>query len=154
MKIQSFIGEYLEKINRHDLVEFYSLEPFDINVQALERTLVDKTFAICDYYLDNKAKNHSRHLYDICKTLPSVSLDSNLAHLFCEVRHYRQKIVVCKSAQEGNKLNDILERIIEEDSFKEDYTKKTQNLLYENISYNQVKKSLITLKDFLGKFDI
>ena len=154
MIIQSFIGEYLEKINRHDLAMLYSLQSFEINVQALERTIVDKTFAICDYYLDNKTKNHSRHLYDIHKILSAIDLNSDLANLFSEVRNYRQKIVVCKSAQEGNKLNDILNRIIEDDSFEKDYTGKTQNLLYENISYNQVKQSLITLKDFLSEFDV
>ena len=153
-RIQSFIGEYLEKINRHDLVELYSLEPFDINVQTLERTLVDKTYAICDYYIDDKCTNHSRHLYDIYKILSTINLDSDLANLFSEVRKYRQKIVVCRSAQEGVKLNDILNRIIEEDSFKTDYTKKTQNLLYENVAYNLTKQALVKLKDFLDEFNI
>ena len=154
MIIQSFIGEYLKKINRHDLVELYSLEPFEINVQALERTLVDKTYAICDYYLENKTKNHSRHLYDIYKILSSVSLDSNLANLFLEVRKYRQKISVCHSAKEGIKLNSILNKIVEEDSFMKDYTGNTSKLLYEYVSYNIAKDSLIKLKDFLSEFDV
>ena len=57
-----FIGEYLESIGRHDLVMEYGLEPFELQVQTLSRTLVDKTFAICDYYLSKKCHKHSRHI--------------------------------------------------------------------------------------------
>ena len=49
--IQTFIGQYLDSINRHDLVEQYELEPFKVVTQSLDRTLIDKTFAICDYYI-------------------------------------------------------------------------------------------------------
>ena len=91
-EFSSFIGDYFESLGRHDLVEKYELAPFSLQVQTLERTLVDKTFAICDYYIDGKCDNHSRHLYDISKLLTKVNLDNNLANLFEEVRNYRNKI--------------------------------------------------------------
>ena len=40
---------------------------FEMPVQTLERTLIDKIFAICDYYLENMKERDSRHIYDICK---------------------------------------------------------------------------------------
>ena len=152
--IQSFVGEYLEKINRHDLVEKYELEPFLITVQTLERTLVDKTYAMCDYYIDNKSKNHSRHIYDIYKILSVVDLNNGLSDLFKEVREHRKKIIVCKSAQDGISIGTILNNIIEEDFFKKDYEGTTFTLLYEQISYQKCKDTLIRLKDFLTQYNL
>ena len=152
--IQPFVGEYLEKINRHDLVEKYELEPFLINVQTLERTLVDKTYAICDYYIENKSKNHSRHLYDIYKILPIIELNKELAKLYQQVRNHRKKIPVCKSAKDGVSVADILEKIIEEDFFKNDYEGTTLKLLYEQIPYKFCKETLIKLKVFLAQYNL
>ena len=145
----SFIGDYLESTNHHDLVEKYGLEPFNLQVQTLERTLVDKTFAICDYYLDRKCDNHSRHLYDISKLLTKVNLDQNLAALFEEVRSYRNNISVCVSARDGIRLSQLIDAIIKNKSYKNDYESKTMVLLYEKYPYSVCEKSLIRLRDFL-----
>lgn len=149
MIIQSFVGEYLEKIGRHDLVEQFELLPFEVMVQSLSRTLVDKTFAICDYYLTGKCNKHSRHLYDIYKILTELNLDESLTNLFREVKIIRQRIPVCVSAKEDVKLNAIIEKITKEDSFMEDYNKSTFPLLYESIKYEDCIKSLSLLEKFL-----
>lgn len=148
-EFSSFIGDYFESLGRHDLVEKYELTPFNLQVQTLERTLVDKTFAICDYYIDDKCENHSRHLYDISKLLTKVNLDKNLANLFEEVRSYRNKISVCRSARDGMKLNQLLDAIIRNKSFKNDYESKTMVLLYEKYPYNECENALIRMRDFL-----
>lgn len=44
----SYIGEFLTSSNYAEVANKYELEPFKIEVQALERTFVDKVFAICD----------------------------------------------------------------------------------------------------------
>ena len=148
-EFSSFIGDYFESIGRHDLVEKYELAPFNLQVQTLERTLVDKTFAICDYYIDDKCENHSRHLYDISKLLTKVNLDKILANLFEEVRSYRNKISVCRSARDGMKLNQLLDAIIRNESFKNDYESKTMVLLYEKYPYSECESALIRMRDFL-----
>ena len=51
----------------------YGLYPFDMKVQGLDRTFVDKVFAICDYYLQDNINKHSRHLYDVYGTLTLVN---------------------------------------------------------------------------------
>ena len=129
--IQSFVGEYLEKIGRHDLVELYDLGPFEIVTQSLERTLVDKTFAICDYYLSNKCKGHSRHIYDISKIMSVIDLDSTIVVLFKQVREYRKDNPICYSASESFIISELVSEIIDKDSFKEDYNQTTFMLLYE-----------------------
>ena len=153
-EFSSFIGDYFESLGRHDLVEKYELTPFNLQVQTLERTLVDKTFAICDYYIDGKCDNHSRHLYDISKLLTKVNLDKNLANLFEEVRSYRNKISVCRSARDGMKLNQLLDAIIKNGSFKNDYESKTMVLLYEKYPYSECEKALIRMRDFLSSFSL
>lgn len=62
MAATSFIYDYLKQIGREDLIKQFSLESFELNVQGIERTFIDKIFAVGDYYLDNKITEHSRHL--------------------------------------------------------------------------------------------
>lgn len=154
LSIQSFIGEYLKTIGRDDLVTLYELEPFEVNVQALSRTVVDKTFAICDYYLSNKTNKHSRHLYDLYKISTVLSYDENLIALFKQVREYRRTLKVCLSAKEGIILSDVLDKIIKDDFFKEDYQKTTFFLLYDQINYQTCLKTLIKLQSFLKQHDL
>ena len=149
-----FICDYFESIGRHDLVEQYELEPIVLQVQSLSRTLVDKTFAICDYYLSKKCKNHSRHLYDISKLLTRVKFDESLADLFKQVREYRKEIVICKSAKEGIKLYDLMNKILTEQSYKKDYESITMTLLYEEYPYTICEQSLIDLANFLKSYDL
>ena len=61
-----------------DLLVDYRLEPFEMKVQGLDRTLADKVFAICDYHLQNKVGKHSRH------TLKAVLEGEHLAKLIDE----------------------------------------------------------------------
>ncbi|MBE6133558.1 MAG: nucleotidyl transferase AbiEii/AbiGii toxin family protein [Erysipelotrichaceae bacterium] len=153
-RIQSFIGEYLESINRYDLVEKYELQSFDVVVQDISRTFVDKTSAICDYYLRDKCDGHSRHLYDLYKILPLVSLNDGLKQLFEEVNEYRKQIKICITAKQGIKLYTVLEKLIEENSYKDDYADKTYLLLYEKVSYNECIIALKEILEFLKEYDI
>ena len=152
--IQTFIGQYLDSINRHDLVEQYELEPFKVVTQSLDRTLIDKTFAICDYYISGNCEKHSRHLYDIYKILPNIKLDSELANLFLRVKEYRDKIRVCLSARDGIKLNQLMKAIIDRDSYKEDYVSNTTLLLYDKVDYKDAIKALIELQKFLEDYNL
>lgn len=72
--VDNYIYRFLNKINRLDLAERYGLMPFEITTQTIERTLVDKIFALCDYYIQGKTDRHSRHLYDIHKIVETMGL--------------------------------------------------------------------------------
>lgn len=77
----NYIYRFLKMTEQESLAEEFNLMPFEITTQAIERTLVDKVFAVCDYYLAGKVDRHSRHLYDIYKILEYITPDASLAEL-------------------------------------------------------------------------
>ena len=113
----------------------YHIEPFEMKVQGLDRTLADKVFAICDYYLQNRIKKHSRHIYDIYKLLPLVEVNENFKKLVEEVRTVRKCSNICPSAQDDADVAELLQTIIEQKIYKEDYQNLTEALLEEEVSY-------------------
>ena len=94
----SMIYDYLINSNQKNLIDKYELRPFNIKVQALERTFVDKVFAICDYFISGKKERNSRHIYDLYKIYPHIKLDNNLKQLFMEIKLLRKEKNSCYSA--------------------------------------------------------
>ena len=78
MLASSLIYDYLERNGYTEMIEQYSLQPFVLNVQSAERTLIDKVFALGDYYLSYVVYEHSRHVYDIYKLLGVVTLNDSM----------------------------------------------------------------------------
>lgn len=150
-EIQSFIGQYIEHIGKADILEEYGLQSFTVKTLILERTLIDKIYAICDYHISNKYEKHSRHLYDISKILKVVDLDNGFIELFNNVGSIRSRSPICYSANPNIKISDILHEIISTKAFKKDYDHLTNNLLYENYSYNKCEEDIIKIENFLRK---
>ena len=71
------------------LIATYDLGTFPMRVQSLNRTLIDKVFAVCDYYMQRKAHRNARHLYDIYKLTEHVEIDDDFLKLVKEVRAHR-----------------------------------------------------------------
>lgn len=138
----SMIGEYLTDIGQTDALSSFGLEPFDIKVQSLERTLVDKVFALCDYYLRDEVTRQSRHIYDIWKLMAEVNW-KNQKDLIEDVRRDRSTNKTCLSAQPGVSVSDVLTNIIEKDYFKKDYEDVTEALLIKKVSYEE---SIVAIK--------
>lgn len=107
-----------------------------MNVQSVERTFIDKVFAICDYRIQNMQDRDSRHLYDICKLLPMVKLDQNLDKLIDRVRTDRMLSKNNPSAQLEYNIPEMLKEIISSRFYESDYRNVTQKLLYEDIDYD------------------
>lgn len=149
--LQSFIGQLLAEWGRDDLLQLYELEAFNVLANSLERTFVDKVFAICDYFLVSNGipPRQSRHIYDLHKLVGLVSLDENMASLFAQVREQRKGSYRCPSAEEGASLPDILDDILKSDSYRSDYNNVTLSLLYEDVSYEEAIQSLARIRDFL-----
>lgn len=135
MEASSLIYDYLLKAGLNDVIEKYSLEPFKINVQTADRTLVDKVFALCDYYLSDRITEHSRHIYDIYKLLEVVELNDELKLLAELVRQERTINKTCLSAAEGVDINALLGEIIDKKVYKDDYESITEVLLYDSVDY-------------------
>lgn len=141
LPVNNYIGEMM-KIEAPDRIEYYNLESFNMKVQELNRTLADKVFAICDYYLQGKIKKHSRHLYDIYRLYPIVAQTEDFKALVNDVRNERSKSAVCPSAKANIDIPTILKKIILEESYKADYERITMSLLGENIGYDEVISTL------------
>lgn len=145
--VDNYIYRFLNKINRLDLAEAYDLMPFEITTQTIERTLVDKVFALCDYYMQGKIERHSRHLYDIHKIIETTGISDELPKLIPEVRAVRSEMLVCPSAKEGVCVSDILREIIESQIYKSDYEDITLGLLFVPETYETVIQSLKKVLD-------
>lgn len=141
LPVHSYIGDMMEK-EAPDAITEYMLTPFRMKVQGIDRTLVDKVFAVCDYYLQGKVLKHSRHLYDIYKLVPLVPQDDKFRNLVREVREIRAKSAICPSALPEVDIPMLLEKIIEEKAYKTDYDFLTKQLLEEKVSYETVIDSL------------
>ena len=151
LAVGSYIGKLLQEEAPEMLTE-YSLNPFEMKVQGLDRTLIDKVFAVCDYYLSGRVKKHSRHIYDIYKLSPLVRQDDDFKKLIQEVRDVRSKASICLSAQPDVNVTELLYKIIRDEVYKEDYNTLTVRLLKEKVDYNEAIQALRKIADS-GFFD-
>ena len=127
----TYIYDYLKSINRNDIIERYELNPFIVKVQSLERTFVDKIFAICDYYLSSKVERNSRHLYDLYKLSEVIDMNS-LGLLISEVKEYRKSNPSCLSCKDGVFIKNIIKKIIDEKYYEYNYVNITSKLIDRN----------------------
>ena len=133
--VGSFVGRFCLDRNIILPVPFEAAEVI-MNVQSVERTFVDKVFAVCDYKIQNMQDRDSRHLYDICKLLREVELNEELDKLIDMVRDDRMQSKNNPSAQLEYFIPDMLKEIIRSRFYEPDYKNVTQKLLYEDISYD------------------
>lgn len=133
--VGSFVGRFCLDRNIILPVPFEAAEVM-MNVQSVERTFVDKVFAVCDYKIQNMQDRDSRHLYDICKLLQEVELSEELDELIDMVRDDRMQSKNNPSAQLEYVIPDMLKEIIRSRFYEPDYKNVTQKLLYEDISYD------------------
>lgn len=142
MPAASYIYDYLTENDYTGFITQYHLEPFEIRVQTADRTLVDKVFALCDYYMSGSVTEHSRHIYDIFRLSEIVFPGRSLKDLAEEVREEREPHKTCLSAAEGVSVNTILREIIDKEAYKEDYKNTTRSLLFTPVSYDTAISAL------------
>lgn len=133
--VGSFVGRFCLERSIILPIPFEAAEVM-MNVQSIERTFVDKVFAVCDYKIQNMQDRDSRHLYDICKLLREVELNEELDKLIDMVRDDRMQSKNNPSAQLEYIIPDMLKEIIRSRFYEPDYKNVTQKLLYEDISYD------------------
>ena len=152
LPVHSYIGDMMET-EAADARKEFLLEPFEMKVQGIERTLIDKVFAVCDYYMKRETRRHSRHLYDIYKLLPLVPLTPEFGNLINEVRLVRAvNAKLCPSAQPDVVISDLMMKLVEEGAYKSDYEDITSRLLEEQVPYDTAICAIKQIKDS-GLFD-
>lgn len=143
-KIDSHVGRFLMETSPES-VEKYGLEEFDMRLQSVERTYIDKIFAICDYFIQGKARRYSRHMYDIYILTQYISFDSSFQKLVEEVRNHRMTMKMCPSAGEGFDIPVLLREICASDFFKTDYEEVTSYFIQEKVAYEDIVIRLLKI---------
>jgi predicted nucleotidyltransferase component of viral defense system len=163
--IKSFIAEYLNDTNKMEFVKKYELEEFYINTLSIERTLVEKIFALVrasyDLNYERELKNRIRHLYDIHLILKNKSIKS-----FICTEDFRNMINEIRAEDVNNEkyIGEWINRPISEARFfsdidiswellKESFVKKLSVIIIGDMPKSEdVYKSLVLLKNHLKDY--
>lgn len=146
--VGNLVNDYLTICNK-ELIEEFDLMPFDMRVQSLSRTFIDKAFALCDYYMEGKSKRYSRHLYDLYKLKLLVSIDDALKELLSEVRLHRSQLASCPSAKPDVNVRRKIYEFCESDFYKADYDRITDYFTSDIISYEDTIQNVKEIADML-----
>lgn len=137
MEVDSYIYQVL-KVDNMDFIREYELEPFIMTLQSIERTFIDKVFALCDYYIKDDVNKHSRHIYDLYKLLPQITFDDIFKQLVEEVRNERLKMPkMCPAAEAGIDINEYLQVIVDKRIYEKDYDEITSYFQKERVDYDE-----------------
>ncbi len=142
LEADSLVYQYLNDNGYDSFIKQYDLQPFELNVQTAERTLLDKLYALADYYLLDTTTEHSRHIYDIYRLSEIVTIDDTLKDLACSVADERKPHKMCLSVHEGTNVTDVLREIINKKIYKNDYETITEPLLFESVPYDMAVSAL------------
>ena len=114
--------------------------------------MIDKIYALADYYLLGTTAEHSRHMYDIYKLSDIVEVNESLKELAVSVAEERKSHKMSLSVQDGVKTGEVLRQIIADRIYEDDYEQITKPLLFEDVSYQQ---AIAALENILqsGLFD-
>lgn len=140
--IGSYIGDYFVKRGRLDLAKQYRLDGFEMKLQSIERTYIDKIFALCDYYMQGKSKRYSRHLYDIYKLSYVIDVEKALDNLYTEIRKHRKTMEICPSADDGVDISKVITAFCDEDFYKNDYQEITNYFSHDYVAYEDAIKQM------------
>jgi predicted nucleotidyltransferase component of viral defense system len=149
MEVSDYITKYLNKNDRTDLIKKYELFPFVMPIQTLERTFIDKLFAICDYHLENKYNRYSRHIYDVHMIWNSGKLEKDLMQeivpdVIKDRQLFGKRNVSC---QPGAAPNESLKEIVALRVYEADYNDVTTKFIYKAVDYNTSIESLNKIID-------
>ena len=149
MGVTSLIYDYMKEKGLDDMISEYDMEPFEVRAQALERTFADKIFAVCDYYMTGRINGQSRHLYDLHKILPLMTLNDGMKDFMEEIRRAREGKRDCPSAEKDVSLPEMIRTIMAEGAYREDYDRITAPLLYETVDYADIAGTMRNISDWL-----
>jgi hypothetical protein len=146
--VSNYITKYLFELEEGpDLINAYDLETFEMSIQSIDRTFIDKLFAICDYHLEKKYERYSRHIYDVHMIWNSGLLNKEVVTAITDdVISDRQRLSTRNpSSKPGSRPKEILQEIIDKKVFESDYNDITLGFIYKKVSYNKCINTLKTV---------
>lgn len=132
-----------------DIITDYGLEPFSMKVQSVNRTFIDKIYALCDYYLEDKTKRYSRHLYDLHMLYPTISVNDDFKELIQQVRKHRSQLPICPSTKDDVDIKSLINEFLDKEFYKSDYENITRTLISDDVTYEQTSLTLREIADKL-----
>lgn len=135
--------------DEQEFITTYNLNIFPMRVQSLNRTLIDKMFAVCDYYMQGKSHRNARHLYDIYKLSTHIVIDDAFLNLVHEVRTHRIKLGtdIAPAAPLNVNILELVHKLCEEDFYKTDYKETTVKLVSDSLTYEEAKQNYENLAE-------
>lgn len=83
------------------------------------------------------------------RILSLIELNSSLVDLFAKVREYRLINPTCYSVLGDYKLYNLVDDMINEETFKSDFNNVTKPLLYDDTQYDECVESIKLIQKFL-----
>lgn len=153
--VSNYITKFLNSEQEVELIDLFDLHPFPMIIQSIDRTFIDKLFAIADYHLNSDYRRHSRHLYDVHMMWRSnkINMDVVKEILPSVIKDRQLNGIHNTSCMPGCEVGEVLNEIIAKNVFKTDYQEITLKFIYKNVSYADSIKSLkeIVEAEFLPK---
>lgn len=94
-----------------------SLVDMSVGLMINDDLYAYSNFALCDYFMQGRAKRCFRHLYDIYKLSPLIKF----LILVGEVRKHRAQMSICPSAMPGVHVPEIITQFCDNDFYEKDY---------------------------------
>lgn len=123
-------------------------------------TSLSKAFGVIDRFSEDidiaftehlvgRANRNSRHLYDIYKLSRHVVKDNVFRILVKEVREHRMSMdeKLAPSSRDNVNIKELIQKICNEDFYKQDYQNNTMRLISDDLDY-------VTVRDFYREFTI
>lgn len=162
---KSYIHEYLEVENFLDVIEEYGLAEVELNVLKIERTFIDKVFAVRRHALCGTLNRKVRHIYDVNKLMKTTEIQKlimdkkvlkEIIRKTKETDSYyiqKRKTTVEYNAMEPFEFS--LWKHLFNDEIEKRYETLHEDLLYskEKQNFNEALESFIEIDRIMGEID-
>ena len=155
LQISSLLYDTLHKTVSIDW-GMYDLLPFNVSVQNMDVTFVEKLMSLGNKYIYDKPTRISRHLYDIyCMGTKGNLLSFDLDKAIYETKSHLLERGNDKILKLDKPASSTIKEALETDFYKNDFNNVTKMLKYDKsdgITYEVCKKYLLDLLNSLNDF--
>lgn len=159
LKIESYIGKYLKKIEREDIITNFELEEFEINVLSVKRTFIEKIFAILDYTFEInpeiELEKKIRHIYDVHQLYQIEEIKNFI--MTDEAFKMASKVVVENDFFGKRKDINYTESFLYDDFDRIDKIEKVYRTIFKSMVFGDFpdfKNLKVTLKEILKFIEV
>lgn len=155
LPISNYIWDAFAHTEWCDKLYALGLSPFNIPVQNMDVTFVEKCLSLSNKYLEGNSFRVGRHLYDIYCMINRGNLlqfDLNYAIRATKVCLAESKRDIC--LRQNMSFKTIFVRSLLSDFYKDDYNNNLMNMKIkqDNVTYEMCKRDILNLVSRLEEF--